>query len=136
MKTAVILFSALLMTVGSVFAQGMGQRRQFYDTTTVTTISGVITSVDSVASPRGNNYGLRMSVQDSSGTTTVFIGPASYLASQGFTLGKGDTVQVTGSKVHFNQNDILIAAQIVDGGKTIKLRDDTGKPAWSRDSMR
>lgn len=129
MKLTAILFSLLIMT-NLLFAQGMGQRRQFYDTTTVTTIKGTISNVDSQATPRGDFYMVRLTVQDTSGTTAVMVGPSSYLDSQNISFNKGDAIQVTGSKVNFRGNDILIAAQIVSGGKTIKLRDDSGRPVW------
>ncbi len=135
MRTTAILFAALLFT-SAVFAQGVRQHRQFYDTTSIVTISGTVASVDSVASPRGNMYNVQLTVKDTSGTSTVVVGPSSYLDQQAIAFNTGDLVQVTGSKVHFNQNDLIIAAQIVTGGKTIKLRDDSGKPVWPRNGMR
>jgi len=135
MRTSTILFATLLFT-GVVFAQGMGQHRQYYDTTMVTTITGTIASVDSQATPRGNNYIVRLSIHDTSGTSTVMVGPSSYLNEQGISFAKGDSVQVTGSKVHFNENEFILAAQIVVAGKTIKLRDNSGRPVWFREGMR
>jgi len=135
MKLSVVFFIALLLT-SSAFAQGMGQRRQFYDTTTVTTITGTIAEIDSQATPRGSNYMVRLTIHDTSGITTVMVGPSSYLDDQGISFTKGDSVKVTGSKVHFNENEFVIAAQIIEGGKTIKLRDNSGRPVWFRGGMR
>jgi DNA polymerase III alpha subunit len=130
MKATAILFSVLVIS-STLFAQGMRQRRQFYDASTVTTISGTIASVDSQETPRGGFYMVRLTVQDTSGTTSVMVGPTSYLDSQDISFNKGDSIEVTGSKVNFRGNDIMIAGQILSAGKTIKLRDDSGKPAWS-----
>ncbi len=132
MKPALVAFSLLFIS-SSLFAQGM--RRQFYDTTTVTTITGTVASVDSQATPRGDFYMVRLTVQDTSGTTAVVVGPSSYLDSQNISFDKGASIKVTGSKVNFRGNDILIAGQIIYGGKTIKLRDDSGTPVW-RGQMR
>ncbi len=132
MKSMLVIVSVLAVT-STIFAQGMGQRRQFYDTNSVITYTGTIASVDSQASPRGNNYMIRLTVKDTSGTTNVVVGPTSYLDSQSITFNKGDTVKVTGSKMTFNGNDVVISAQIVSHGKTIKLRDDTGRPVWMRE---
>jgi DNA/RNA endonuclease YhcR with UshA esterase domain len=131
MKTMAILFSVLSIS-GTLFAQEMRQHRQFYDSTTVKTISGKITSVDSQAAPRGDIYMVRLTVQDTSGTTSVIVGPSSYLESQGISFNKGDSIQVTGSQVSFRGNDMMIAGQIITAGKTVKLRDDSGKPVWSQ----
>ncbi len=131
MKTAIV-FLGLLVVTNTLFAQGMRQHRQFYDTSTVTTITGTIASVDSQAAPRGNFYMVRLTVQDTTSLTSVSVGPSSYLDSQGVSFNKGDSIQVTGSKVSFNGNEIVIAAKIVSSGKTTKLRDDSGQPVWAR----
>ena len=135
MKTSAILFTTLLL-ISTAFSQGMGQRRSFYDTTTVTTIKGTITSVDSQETPRGNMYMVRLTVHDKTGNSNVMVGPSSYLNEQGISFAKGESVQVTGSKVQFNDNEFIIAAQIVAKGKTIKLRDDSGRPVWFNGGMR
>ena len=132
MKSTATLFFFLIMS-GQLFAQGMGQRRQFYDTTTITSIEGTIASVDSQATPRGDFYMVRLTVKDTSGTTEVMVGPSFYLDSLNISFNKGDSVKVTGSKVNFRGNDFLMAAQIVSGGKTLKLRDDSGRPVWMRE---
>ena len=44
---------------------------------------------------------------------------------------KGDEVQVTGSKVTMHDTESIIAREVVKGGKTMPLRDKTGKPEWS-----
>lgn len=132
MKNTSVLFSMLILT-STLFAQGMGQRRQFYDASTVTTVIGTIASVDSQANPRGDFYMVRLTVRDTSGTTAVMVGPSSYLDSQNISFNKGDSIQVTGSKVDFHGNQAIIAGKIVSGGKTIKLRDDSGRPVWARD---
>ena len=129
MKPIAVLFS-LLFIASTIFAQGMEQRRQFYDPTKVTTIIGTIASVDSQETPRGDSYMVRLTVQDTSGTTPVMVGPSSYLDSQNITFNKGDSIQVTGAKMNFRGNDVFIAGQIITGGKTIKLRDDSGRPVW------
>ncbi len=135
MKTPAILLTTLLIA-GAAFAQGRGQHRQFYNPDSIVTITGTIAEVDSVESPRGNMYMMQMTVQDTSGKSTVMVGPNSYLAEQGISFSKGDTVQVTGSKVHFNDNEMIIAGQIVVAGKTIKLRDESGRPVWFRGGMK
>lgn len=120
-RTPAILFSTLLFT-SAVFAQHAGQRRHNYDTNSIVTISGAVASVDSIASPTGNKYSVRLTVKNTSGTVTVLPGPSSYLDQQGVAFNTGDSVQVMGTKIHSNQNNLIIAALIVIGGKTIKLR--------------
>lgn len=131
-----LLFSVVMLVAASAFAQGMGHRRMFYDQSTVTTISGTIQSVDTLTGRRGNFQMIQLTVKDTAGTIPVNIGPAFYLEQQNISFQVGDAVEVTGSRMQFNGNDVILAAEVKDGGKTIKLRDDSGRPVWARRGMR
>ncbi len=135
MKT-LVMFSALMLFASSAFSQGMGQRRSFYDQSTVTTITGTIQSVDTLTGRRGNSHMIALTVKDSSGTVSVSIGPSFYLDEQKISFKAGDMVEVTGSRVQFNENEVILAAQVKVGGKTYTLRDDSGRPVWARGGMR
>jgi len=136
MKTLVTL-SAVLLIASSAFGQGMRQRRgPMYDQSTVTTISGTIQSVDTLTGRRGNFHLISMNVKSDSGVVEVSIGPSFYLDQQNIAFNTGDTVQVTGSKMQFNGNDVILAAKVIDGSKTITLRDEDGRPVWSRGGMK
>lgn len=131
-----LIFSAVMLFAGSAFSQGMGQRRMFYDQSTVTTISGTIQSVDTLTGRRGNFHLIQLMVKDTSGTIAVNIGPSFYLDQQKISFKAGDAVEVTGSKMQFNGNDVILAAVVKYGDKTITLRDDSGRPVWARGGMR
>ena len=62
------------------------------------------------------------------GKLTVGTGPM-YMASQGFTLQAGDSVQVRG----YWEDHEFKAAQVtcLADGRTITLRDELGRPAWA-----
>lgn len=130
------VFSAVMLFAASAFSQGMGQRRMFYDPSTVTTISGTIQSVDTLTGRGGNFQLIQLTVKDTSGTISVNVGPAFYLDQQKISFKAGDVVEVTGSKVRFNGKDVILAAQVKDGDKTITLRDNSGRPAWARGRMK
>lgn len=131
-----LIVSAVMLIAASAFAQGMGQRRMFYDQSTVTTISGTIQSVDTLTGRRGNFQLIQLTVKDTSGTISVNIGPAFYLDQQKISFKVGDAVEVTGSKMHFRGTDVIMAAEVKYDGNTIKLRDDSGRPVWARRGMR
>jgi hypothetical protein len=135
MKT-ILIFSAMMLFAGSAFSQGMGQRRAFYDQSTVTTITGTIQSVDTLSGRRGNFHMIQLTVKDSSGTVAVNVGPTFYLDEQKISFKAGDAVVVTGSRVQFNGTDVILAAQVKDGDKAITLRDDSGRPVWARGGMK
>ena len=135
-----LAFAAMLLIAGSVLAQGMQggqrQRRPMYDQSAVVTISGTIQKIDTMSGRMGNFHMVQLVVKDSSGTVTVNVGPSTYLDEQKISFKEGDAVVVTGAKMQFRGNAVILAAKIVTGGKTITLRDDTGRPLWSRGGMR
>ena len=80
-----------------------------------------------VVSPPEDGVDLVIETSDS-GTLTVGTGPM-YMASQGFILEAGDSVQVQG----YWEDDEFKASQVtrLADGRTITLRDELGRPAWA-----
>ncbi len=54
-----------------------------------------------------------------------------YLDNQDVRIAAGDRVQIKGSRVTLHGKPAIIASEVKKGDDTIKLRDDTGFPAWS-----
>lgn len=129
-----------------VFAQaGMGQNMRMprYDTSTTVTIHGTIQEVREGMMQRGSMGmmgtgrmgsmgGLHLVVKTKKETVTVLAGPASYAKDKGFTFAKGDKVEISGSRVTYNDAEAIIAREIKKGGKTLVLRNANGVPEWSR----
>ena len=73
--------------------------------------------------------GVDLVIETSDGAAvTVGTGPM-YMASKGFTLQAGDSVQVRG----YWEGEEFKAAQVtrLADGQTITLRDELGRPAWA-----
>ncbi|MGA9756487.1 MAG: hypothetical protein WBV23_15225 [Desulfobaccales bacterium] len=64
------------------------------------------------------------------GNITVELGPPWYVSKQGFSLQKGDTLEVTGSKVTMEEKTVLLAAEVKKNGQTLKVRDEKGVPLF------
>lgn len=61
--------------------------------------------------------------------TTVLLGSMRYLIENDFDPKAGDEVEVEG----FERGDEIVARTVVLGaGKTLRLRDDEGRPLWQR----
>ena len=63
------------------------------------------------------------------GTTSyeIHLGPGDYRTKEGFVLNHGDRATVKG----FVYGTDLAVMEIEAGGKTITLRDETGRAAWA-----
>lgn len=136
----VLVISVLLS--GTILAQpgggrgGRNSQQRMYDVNTVTTVSGEITSVETLEGRRGGmGGGIHAVLKTGSESVSVHLGPQSYLSQQGITVEKGDKVSIRGSKITMKDKPVIIAAEITRNGKTVKLRDDNGMPLW-RGSMK
>jgi sporulation protein YlmC with PRC-barrel domain len=99
----------------------------------VQTITGRIDSIDEKdAKDAGMGEAVCLMVKTTSDTTMkVHLGPNSYVRSQNLELRKGDQVEVTGSKVTIDGKECLIATELRKDGKSLRLRDPRGTPAWT-----
>ena len=127
---AVLLLSAVVAS-----AQGPKAHRnmRMYDPATETTFKG---TVEAVTQPtRGQMMGTHLTVKAGDETRDVMLGPATFLTEKGFMFAKGDSIEITGSKVTMGGMAHVIAREVVKDGKTLTLRDKTGTPQWAGGGM-
>ncbi len=111
---------------------GMGSRYgRMYDTHTVETVSGEVVRIDRIKPMRGMSYGIHIALKTDKGEIPVHLGPAWYIDRQSPAIKVGDRVEVKGSRVMFQGTPVIIAAEVNRGGEVLKLRDDSGYPAWA-----
>jgi hypothetical protein len=72
----------------------------------------------------------RLEVKQGSRTVVVLLGSMRYLIEQDFNPKVGEDVEVKG----YRAGDEVIAAtvRLPAQGKTIRLRDEDGRPVWMR----
>jgi hypothetical protein len=110
------------------------QERQAYNPQTVTTVQGQVEDLGSYGM-QGWRVTPGMALQGlvlktSNGNLTINLGPPWYVKKQGFTLQKGDTLEVTGSKVTKDEKTVLLAAEVKKNDQTLKVRDEKGVPLF------
>jgi hypothetical protein len=108
-----------------------GQYGRHYDLRTVETVRGEINQVEIFTPWRGMGGGVHLQLKTAQENLAVHLGPNWYLEQQNLNLGQGDTIQVKGSRVTFEGEPTVIAAEITQGEKTLTLRDQNGFPVWS-----
>lgn len=116
---------------GRGWAAGSGYNR-LYNPATVETDSGEVVSVQRIVPMKGMSGGLHFIMKSDKGTISVHLGPAWFLQKEGVKIEPEDHVTVRGSRITFEGEPALIAAEISKGGKTWRFRDDKGIPLWSR----
>ena len=109
---------------------GMGMP---YNAQNVETVSGEVTQVQQM---QGRAGGVHLQVKTPKETLMVILGPASYLEQQKVKIAVGDKLEIKGSRMQHPKMVMLIAGELKKGDQVIKLRDDQGKPLWSRQRMK
>ena len=104
---------------------------RMYNTETVETISGEITSVDKITPGKGMSYGIHAVLKTDGTTLPIHLGPGWFIENQDITIEASDKVEITGSKITFEGKPAIIAARIKKGDEILILRDENGFPVWS-----
>lgn len=104
---------------------------RMFNPKTIVEMKGEIVAVEQIAPMRGMGYGIHLMVNTGNETISVNLGPSWYIDKQKIQFKKGDKVEVEGSKVALNGQNVVIAREIRKGGQVLNLRDKNGIPQWS-----
>jgi len=112
-------------------AKGTLMLMRSYNPQTVTTVKGVVESLDTLPPKSPAPGAMRTAVlKTDQGNIMVYLAPDSFLEQEKISLKAGDELEVTGSKVTLGQQPAVIAKDLRVGGKSINLRNDRGVPVW------
>ena len=107
-----------------------GAYQQMYNPATGEVVSGEVVSVDKVMPMKGMDSGIHLMVKTGTEAVSVNLGPSWYIERLDTKIAKGDQVEVKGSRVTIAGKPAIIAAEVKKGDAVLKLRDDSGIPAW------
>ncbi len=114
---------------------GRGAGRQgarMYDPKTVETLRGTVLKIEQIAGRgKGRSGGIHLLLKTDKEEVAVHLGPAWYIDQQPVKIAVQDSIEVRGSRVTFEGKPAIIAAEVKRGDQVLKLRDDSGVPAWS-----
>lgn len=125
------LLAALLLAPLSACGGPSGLPR--FNEATIETVSGWVIAVDPYTRlERNTRNGVKATVRtyDDEQEVEVYLGPATYMDHYGVVINKGDEVEVVGSKVRHDGDDVIIATVLHEDGHRLQLREPDGRPAW------
>jgi hypothetical protein len=99
-----------------------------YDPKTEVTVKGVVEDFHE-SKMRGDHPGLHLILKTETETVEVHSCPVRFMSELEFTIVKGDTLTVIGSRPE--AGGIVVAREITKGQTSLILRDKTGAPAWT-----
>lgn len=109
-----------------------------FDPAAIETMEGTVENVDNEMLEAGVGLTDTLVVLDittSRGKERVQIAPDDYLEEQGIEINKGDKVEITGSRVTRDGENVFLASKVTlpKSGKTIDLRQSDGTPQWNQE---
>ncbi len=122
----------LMILPATAQVTGSGVKRlPRYNHATEMTVTGTVEEVQQHTRNSGWG-GTHLTMKTKDGMLDVHLGPSRFLAEKQFTFSKGDSLEVTGSKIPYDGGEALVAREVKKGDKTLTLRDASGIPLWSR----
>ncbi len=101
-----------------------------YDPATEVKTKGVITEVKDFECPVSGGMGAHLVLKVGEKSVLVHIALSKFLKEYEMSFEKGQEVEVLGSKVMMDGEEVILARQITRGQSTFIFRDDKGKPLW------
>ena len=100
-----------------------------YEVATESTVVVLIADIREVpkTDPLG---GVHLTVKSKGDTLDVYVAPAEFVKIFDITFKKGQEIEVTGSKVKFGGEDVILAREIQVDRTTLVLREKDGTPLW------
>jgi hypothetical protein len=131
-----ILIALLIAAVATIPAAAFAQAQKTadhsmpkYDVAKEVTLKGTIDDVKEMT--MGKDVGVHLIVKTATETIEVRLCPSSYVKDFEVNLTKGQSIQVTGSRVKIEDKEIILARELVQGNNTVTLRDKGGDPVWT-----
>jgi hypothetical protein len=108
-----------------------GGYHRMYDPSKVETVTGEVISVEQVTPMRQMGQGIGLKLKTDKGTLFVHLGPQWFIERQDVKIAAGEKVEIKGVRAVQMGQDVFIAGEVRKGDGVLKLRDESGIPAWA-----
>jgi hypothetical protein len=102
-----------------------------YNPAAVETVAGTVVRVERFTARREMSAGVHLWIRSDSDSVSVHLGPAWFIENQETSIAAGDQVEVRGSRVDYEGEPAVIAAEVRKGEDVLMLRDLGGRPVWA-----
>lgn len=135
-KNEVIAGGAALVTLAGAALAGYQYRSRHkayhrdFDKETVVELAGKIADIRFSGKDNSESKGMELILQSDEKLIPVHLGPVWYMNMQRGKFKKGDVITVIGSRIVMNHKTAIIAQELKQGNKLLRLRDSNGHPLW------
>jgi hypothetical protein len=103
---------------------------KMFDSRAVETIRGEVLAIEKIIPLKGMSCGVQLVVRTETDTIAFHLGPEWFMENQDMQIERQDIIEVKGSRITFNGQAIIIAAEILRRTEILRLRNNIGLPAW------
>lgn len=127
-----LIFVLLIMSGLVLSSRNYSNRNsnRLYNPETITTVRGSIVQIDNINIRNYPIVRLKLALNEKD-FIYIHTSPYFYMEKNKWSFRIGQGLEVIGSKVKYENNDVIIAKTINSEGKTYKFRDDQGNPLWA-----
>jgi len=139
MKNLIVCAILIAVSAGSLGAEFKveGENYRFYamkggkyDPAVVETVKGKISAIETFKLSEVCTGFIHLELLNASETIRIILAPGRYLNGK-IAIEKGDTVEITGSRLANDAGEKLIIARFVKKDAIeVNLRDEKGRPLW------
>lgn len=104
---------------------------RMYNPETMESLTGEVVSVEMITPIQVMSYGVCIIVQTDTERISIHLGPGWFIENQDVKIVPRDKVEITGSRITFEDQPALIATEVRKDDKVLTLRDASGFPVWS-----
>ena len=135
MRTINTIVGAITIILVIIFSS-VGPRQEkappAYNPAAEITVSGVVAETREFFCPISDDQGLHLVVRTDQNVLLVHVAPSRFLRTQGFQFHSGEKVEVVGTRVNYQQQDALLAREVIRGNEVLIVRDHQGRPLWMK----
>ncbi len=127
MRSVALALLGGLLAATAALAQAPPAKAPAYDTKAEVTITGTVEDFHT-SQARTDHPGLHLLLKTETESVEVHTCPARFLKELDFTIAKGDTVKIVGSRP--GGTGVVLAREITKGQTSLTGRDKNGSPVW------
>ena len=102
-----------------------------YDPAAEKGFKGTVQEVRDRECPMSKGLGSHLTLKlDDGSVIEVHLAPSKFVKAYDLTFNKGDQLEVTGTKVNFEDVDTIFAREVKRGNDVFVFRDKEGHPVW------
>src|SRR5215467_8208460 len=120
-------FATLVLGVSTL---AFAANEPVYNPATAVDVIAVISGIREV--PAGQPMeGVHLTVKNKANTFDVYLGPTAFLKMLKTSFPVGDEIDIMGSRVKFQNADVILAREVTDPVESLVLRDLYRTPVWN-----